>query len=460
MILSFKNRIAFYYMLATAMVITLVFFVIYWVVYTAVYRELDNDLAYEAHKHTREIFIINDSILFVNKKEWAEREHVAVQVNPVFIQIVDTKGRLMDKSPNLKEGALIFHSDKKSDTHFDTKLNNAAIRQVQIPIEQHGVFKGYILTAMSQEGALVVLNSLKNTLLLLFPIVLFGLFFITRFLAGRSIIPVKTITHTTGVISRNNLNERVPLPQNKDELHTLAASINELLDRIQSAMERERQFTADASHQLRTPLAVLKGTLEVLIRKPRTEEEYQQKIQFSIDEIDRITKIVNQLLILARFDKTNLKLAKQELDLRIAIDNVLQRFKSSIQQKNLSVNITTDTSASLVTDPYYVDLILENIISNAIKYAPVNGKIEVFILSKSEEIICKIKDNGIGIQTPDLENIFNPFFRSDEFSHSEIKGTGLGLSITKKASQVLNARVEVESEVSVGTVFSIYFSRF
>ena len=143
-------------MLATATVMALVFFVIYWVVHTAVYRELDNDLAYEAHKHTKEIYVVNDSILFVNKREWEEREHRAIQVNPVFIQIVDARGRLMDKSPNLKEGELIFHSEKKSDTHFDTKLNNEAIRQVQIPIEQRGVFKGYILTAMSQEGAIVV----------------------------------------------------------------------------------------------------------------------------------------------------------------------------------------------------------------------------------------------------------------------------------------------------------------
>ena len=444
-------------MLATATVMALVFFVIYWVVHTAVYRELDNDLAYEAHKHTKEIYVVNDSILFVNKREWEEREHRAIQVNPVFIQIVDARGRLMDKSPNLKEGELIFHSEKKSDTHFDTKLNNEAIRQVQIPIEQRGVFKGYILTAMSQEGAIVVLNKLKNTLLLLFPIVLLGLFGITRFLAGRSIIPVKAITNTTGTITRNNLNERVPLPQNKDELHTLASSINELLNRIESAMEREKQFTADASHQLRTPLAVIKGTLEVLIRKPRTEEEYRSKIQSSIDEIDRINKIVNQLLILARFDKSNLKLSRQEVDLRIAVDNVLQRLKSPIQQKKLSVNVSSSTSDSIHTDPYYVDLILENIISNAVKYAPEGGKIEVSVSREGEAMICKIKDNGIGIQASDLENIFHPFFRSEEFNHAEIKGTGLGLSIAQKAGQMINAQIEVESEVGVGTVFGIWF---
>jgi signal transduction histidine kinase len=444
-------------MLATAMVMALVFFVVYWVVHTAVYQELDHDLAIEAHKHTREIRIVNDSILFFHKREWAEREHREVQVNPVFIQIVDKKGNLMDKSPNLKAGNLVFFADQKSDIHFDTRFNGEAIRQVQIPIEQKGILKGYMLTAMSQEGATVVLSSLKNTLLILFPIVLLGLFVITRLLAGRSIIPVLTITSLTGTITRNNLNERVPLPHNKDELYTLASSINELLNRIERAIERERQFTSDASHQLRTPLAVLKGTLEVLIRKPRTEAEYREKIKACIVEIDRIAEIVNQMLILARFNKTNQNLAKREVDLQIVVDDILQRFKTPIQQKQLSVDVTTHHSRTVCTDPYYVDLILENIISNAIKYAPENGRIEVSLLPQKEAILCRIRDNGEGIREADLENIFIPFFRSDESRHREIKGFGLGLSIAKKAGELIGAKMAVESQISVGTTVSIYF---
>lgn len=455
--LSFRNRIAFYYMLTTAVIIAFVFFIIFYVVHTTVYRDLDNDLAYEAHKHVKEIHIVRDSIIFINKKEWEEREHRELQVNPVFVQIVDENGRLMDKSPNLKEGTLVFFSNKKVDTHFDTKLKDEVIRQIQIPIEEFGVLKGYILTAMSQEGTITVLKNLKNTLLLLFPIVLFCLFVITRLLAERSIIPVKVITSTANRITRNNLNERVPLPENKDELHTLVSSFNELLDRIENAIERERQFTADASHQLRTPLAVLKGTLEVLVRKPRTEEEYKAKIHSSISEIDRITDIVNQLLILARFDKSNLQLTNCKVDIRIVVDDILQRFKSTIQSKKLSVSVEAEDNLDLSSDPYYVDLILDNIISNAIKYTLQNGKIYISIKRIKGELICSIKDQGVGIDEKDLENIFLPFFRSEELNHQEIKGHGLGLSIVKKACELLNTKVEVKSEVSQGTTFSVYF---
>jgi two-component system heavy metal sensor histidine kinase CusS len=455
--LSFKNRIAFYYMLATATVIAIVFCIIYFVVQTAVYHELDSDLAYEAHKHTKEIKLVNDSIIFINKAEWEEREHREVQVNPVFIQIVNDVGQLMDKSPNLKERFLMFDANKKTDTHFDTRLNEKTIRQVQIPIEQNGVLKGYILTAISQEAAIFVLRSLKNTLLLLFPIVLSGLFFITRFLAGRSIIPVQNITQKADSITRNNLNERIDLPLNKDEIYSLTSSINELLDRIQKAMEREKQFTADASHQLRTPLAVLKGTLEVLVRKPRTASEYKEKINFSIKEIDRISEIVNQLLTLARFNKSDQSVSIREIDLHIAIDDVLHRFKEPLNNNNLSVDLKATKPAIITSDPYYVDLILENIISNAVKYSHQGGKIEIAILPKGKRMVCIIRDNGPGIKSENLNDIFLPFFRSDELAHKDIRGNGLGLSIVKKASEMIHSEVNVESQINKGTRFTISF---
>ena len=455
--LSFKNRIALYYMLATASIITVVFVVIYFVAQSAMYRGLDNDLTFEAHMHQKEIFVRNDSIFFINKAEWQEREHVEVQANPVFIQIVNSKGALMDKSPNLKESNLIYHQQQDFFTQFDTKLNKQSIRQIQVPVEQEGQLKGYILAAMSLESSITVLDNLRQTLLILFPIVLLFLFFITRFLAGRSIIPVQTITQTADRITKNSLKERIPLPSNKDELFTLTSSINELLDRMQDALVREKQFTADASHQLRTPLAVLKGTLEVLVRKPRTDKEYQEKIAFSIKEIDRISEAVNQLLLLARLDKENAKFSKTSVNLQITIDEILQRFRHDISKKGLSVNVTSSEKSSVISDPYYVDMILENIISNAIKYAHPNTTIDLSIFYKNKTLQCQVKDDGIVINPSDLENIFNPFFRSDALNHKAIGGNGLGLSIVKKACDLLGIGIGVKSDKENGTCFLLSF---
>lgn len=328
---------------------------------------------------------------------------------------------------------------------------------MQVPIEENGKIKGFILAAMSLESSKMVLLSLRNVLIVSYLFLLVGLYFMSRYLAGRGIIPVKVITETTKRITKNNLNERVVLPQNKDELYELSSSINQLLQRIENAIERERQFTSDASHELRTPLAALKGTLEVLIRKPRERLEYEDKIRFSLTEIDRMTGTLEQLLLLARLD-TNSKTFDQSLvPLSTLIDEILSRHKKPISEKKLIIDFSKGAALDAVVPQYYSNLILDNIIGNAIKYSEENKTICITITETDSIIICKVQDEGIGIRTEDLNNLFNHFFRSDALNHRSIPGNGLGLSIAKKAADAINAEISVESEFGLGTSFTIRF---
>nr|WKN34930.1 ATP-binding protein [Tunicatimonas sp. TK19036] len=453
--LSFKNRIAFYYLFATAVIVSIVFVIIYIIVQTTMYRNLDYDLSFEANKHTTEIFIEGDSIKFAHKAEWEEREHREVRVNPVFIQIINKDGEFMDKSPNLKEDQLPFRQDQSLGDHFNAFIGGQAIRQVQMPIIQGGVTEGYILAAMSLESSKMVIANLRNVLLILYPLVLVALFLITRYLAGRSILPIKRITETADRITRKNLNERIELPRNKDELFVLTSSINELLLRIQHAVERERQFTSDASHELRTPLSVLRGTLEVLIRKLRSPEEYQEKIRSSLREIDRMTVTIDQLLLLARFDGLSHPKDIRPVQLVSLVDDVLQRNKAAIEEKQLEVSISDPHQAEVQSDPYCVDLILENIISNAVKYSPPCSAIQVRFVRQEQRVVCQIIDKGIGIRQEDIVHLTNPFFRSDALNHKQIQGNGLGLSIVKKACDFIQAELSIESQLQRGTTVSV-----
>ncbi|ELR71134.1 periplasmic sensor signal transduction histidine kinase [Fulvivirga imtechensis AK7] len=449
---TFKNRIALYYMIATAIIIAFVFGIVFFIVKGTVYQNLDNDLSIEAQKHTQEIAFKGDSIYFINKAEWAEREHRQAEVNPVFIQVLDRHGRLMDKSPNLKEQRLPF-SRTDFGVHFDTELNDRAIRQVQLPVEKNGAMKGYILAAVSLESSKTVIQDLKNVLLISYPVVLIGVFFISRFLAGRSIVPVKEITDTSKRITQKNLKERVPLPANRDELYDMASSINALLQRIENAMLRERQFTSDASHELRTPLSSLRGTLEILIRKPRSQAEYEEKVRYSLSEIDRMTSIIEQLLLLARFDENG---KPEQIALVTLIDEIVDRYTKEIVQKRLRINFTSQVKDALVPR-YYSNLILDNVINNAIKYSKDNSELLINIYSADNHIVCQVKDNGIGIKKEDLEHLFNPFFRSDALNHRHISGTGLGLSIAGKAADAIGAKVLVNSELNMGTTVTVKF---
>ena len=251
--ISIKDRIALYYLLATGLVMALVFGFIYFSVYRTVWANLDGDLSYEAAQHTNEIMIVGDTIMFVNKQEWEEREHKEPQVNPVFIQLMDSQLHLMDKSPNLKEDVLPIEQITTLGKHFDGKLKDRDIRLVQVPLKENGVTKGYIVAAMSSTSAIAVISRLRNVLGLTFPFLLGGLFFVSRYLAGISILPIQELTGTATRITKSNLQERLPLPANKDEIYELADAFNNLLSRIERAMKREKQFTSDASHEMRTP---------------------------------------------------------------------------------------------------------------------------------------------------------------------------------------------------------------
>jgi signal transduction histidine kinase len=454
--LNFKNRIAFNYMIATALIMAVVFGAIYLVVQETVLNKLDNDLSYEAKKHTGEIKIIGDSIIFKNKAEWEEREHAEIQVNPVFIQLIDKQGNLMDKSPNLKEDYLPFYASKFGG-HFDARLNNRTIRQVQLPIEQNGKIKGYILAAMSSEAAQSVLLRLRNVLIVSFLIVLGCLYFISRLLAGRSIKPIQDVTKTISRITKNNLKERVALPANRDEIHELSSNFNALLERIENAIERERQFTSDASHELRTPLATLRGTLEVLIRKPRTQEEYESKIKYSLTEIERMTNTLEQLLLLARLDS---QVAQKEINftpLPSIIDESLTHFKSQIIAKNLTIQFVFDSNRAFLVRSYYTNLIVDNLLSNAIKYSNKNSTIRISLNEQRNHVNFTIQDEGIGIKQSDLNHIYENFFRSEPLNHKDISGNGLGLSIVKKSADAIDAKVKIGSNLDKGTTVTVIF---
>lgn len=455
--LSFKNRIALNYMIATAVIMAVAFAAVFFVVRGVVYQNIDSDLSFEAEKHSEEIEVFGDSIKIKNKKEWEEREHREVQVNPVFIQILDKNGTFMDKSPNLKEKELDYNKEANFGGSHNEILNDKPIRQIQLPIEVDGKIKGFIVAAMSLESSKMVLLNLRNILLIVYLFLLASLYFISKLIAGRSIIPVKNVTETTNRITRNNLNERVVLPQNKDELFDLSYAINNLLQRIENAIQRERQFTSDASHELRTPLATLKGTLEVLIRKPRERAEYEEKVRFSLAEIDRMTSTLEQLLLLARLDTNSKTINKTLIPLATLIDAILSRHKHKISEKKLSISFINDIEDETLVPEYFSNLILLNIIGNAVKYAKNNTNILISITHLNGRTICNVQDEGIGIKKEDLNNLFNNFYRSDALNHKTISGNGLGLSIAKKAADAINAEIHIESELGKGTTFTITF---
>lgn len=448
---SFKNRIAFNYIITTALLIFVVFFAIFTIVKYSIYVRVNNEIKTEVNKHLKEIEVIENCVLLIREEQWKLKEFNRLDASPAFIQFVDELGAVVEKSPNLKLKQLRFYPKAKKDELFDAKLDNISVRQIQIPLYQETKIIGYLIVAMSLEDSVMVLNNLFIIMLIAFPVILIILFLIARFIAGKSIKPINSIINTVNFITKDNLKSRIPLPQNKDELYTLSDTINNLLVRIENAVIREKQFTSDASHELRTPLAVIKGTLEVLVRKPRTEEEYKEKINYCVSEVNRLNQLVDELLLLARFENQRQNLKLEQVNLVSILSDTLARNSTHIKEKKISVISDYPNEIYSKTDSYLLSLIINNIITNAIKYSNQNTNIFVSLIEKETVVICSIADNGIGIAEDEIDKIFDQFYRSKSNEHPEIKGTGLGLSIVKRLCDLLQIELVIESEEKRGT---------
>lgn len=457
MSLSFRNRIAVYNLISAAALIAIVFGVVYSVVRFSVNYDINHDLETEIRYHQE--FVEKQPInhlMLVEPSEWEESEHNEINVNPIFVQIFDSKGRFYEKSRNLKDETLKFKRDEKETYTEDTFLGGNPIRQVQAPLISHGHTVGYVIIAMSMEEEIRLLGNLSQVLFIAFFTVLLALFFITRFIAGKSIRPAVDIINTASKITNNNLGERMEFPKNKDELYELSTSINQLLDRIEDAVIRERKFTSDASHELRTPLAVIQGTLEVLIRKPRKSTEYEEKIRYCISEVNRLNDLADQLLLLARFENQKAAVQIENIELDEIILQVLERYSSRIAAKDIALSFEFSDHYRIRSDAYLVSVILENLISNAVKYTKEKGKIVISLKESDGKISCLIADSGVGIAPEDLQKIYNEFFRA-ESQRQSIKGTGLGLSIVKRLCILLNAELNIQSDLGKGTTAIVSF---
>lgn len=453
---SFKNRIAFNYIVSGSILIALVFLCIFTIVKYSVNEHINEGIQEELNKHLDDVRIDSNNTYLIQVDQWRAREHNSINVNPVFVEFYDTNKLLIDKSPNLNESNLTLLEDAHNNEFFNTTLNEIPVRQLQTAIINDNKVVGYLVIAMSLEDFDIV-DILKEILLISFPIILIVLFLIARFFAGRSIKPVRTIIETSSKITKDNLQTRIPLPINKDELYTLSENINLLLDRIENTIEREKQFTSDASHELRTPLAVIKGTMEVLIRKPRNQEEYESKINFCISEVNRLNHMVDQLLLLARFENQKQNIKKESIYLNAIVLDSLTGFSDKIESKKLTVKTNFSDDYYLMSDNYLVYIIISNLISNAIKYTNDNGEVTITLVTQNNTIDFYIKDNGVGISNNDLNKIFGSFYRSDVTNHPEIKGTGLGLSIVKRLCDLLKIEITLNSTLHSGTEVKLSF---
>jgi heavy metal sensor kinase len=274
-------------------------------------------------------------------------------------------------------------------------------------------------------------------------------------LARKALKPVDRMTETARRISAEHLDRQVQGSGTGDELDRLARTLNEMLGRLNLAFQEIRQFSADASHELQTPLTVLKGEIEVGLRSPRKPEEYQAILRSALEETDRIARLVEGLLLLSRSDAGVLRMDRRSVDLKNLAEEVIGAVRPLAASRSVNLRVESLEPVQITGDPDHLRRLFLNLVDNGIKYTPAGGSVEVSLHKDDRWACLRIRDSGIGIAPEDQEKIFRRFYRAERARSQGGSGSGLGLAIAKSIAEAHGGRIQVESAAGQGSLFTV-----
>jgi len=274
-------------------------------------------------------------------------------------------------------------------------------------------------------------------------------------LAHRALKPVDRMTAAARRISAEHLSQRVEETGTGDELDNLAITLNQMLTRLDDAFSQVRRFSADASHELQTPLTILKGELEVVLRSKRTAEEYRETLESALEEVDRTAHLVEGLLLLARAEAGVLRMDRQEVDLGQVLEEVYLRLKPLADSRGIELRLGAIEPLSVEGDRERLERMTSNLVDNAIKYTGAEGRVTLGLQHDGKCASILVSDTGRGIAVEEQKQIFQDFYRTSEARSLAERGTGLGLSIAQSIAAAHGGTIEVESAPGRGSSFRV-----
>ena len=275
------------------------------------------------------------------------------------------------------------------------------------------------------------------------------------FLVKRALSPVDRIAASAQRISSQNLSERLPVTRTGDELERLSIALNHMVQRLDEAFQYSRRFMADASHELRTPLTVLRGELESFIQEPTLASEWRERLGSALEEVERLTGIVEGLFAISRLDAGEAAAEWVKLDLARLTAATADQMSLLAEDKNIQVTCSAAEPVWVEGDQARLKQVVVNLLDNAIKYTLQGGAVALSVSAIDSKAVLEVADNGIGIPAESLSRVFDRFFRVDQARSRELGGAGLGLSIVKSICTAHHGRVEASSPSGQGSRFRV-----
>lgn len=274
-----------------------------------------------------------------------------------------------------------------------------------------------------------------------------------RWFVGHALLPVKAMAARAQSTSQADFSLRLPVDSSGDELSDLGASFNHLLDQLQTAFDRQKRFTADAAHQLRTPLTVLLGQIDVARRKPRTTEDYQKTLDLLATQTTELAQIIESLLYLARAEEGAAPPNMQLVEIDSWLNDIMKRWAENVRGDDISSEFQSQSSVN-ISEPLMSQL-LDNLIANAVKYSSPGSPIRVTAKTSGDSVEIAVSDRGVGIKPEEQGAIFTAFYRSTAARQAGIAGTGLGLALVAQIARAHGGEVRCESVLGQGSKFTV-----
>ncbi len=418
-------------------------FIIYFIMSEVLYTETENQLKIDA--------IEASSIIEAEGEERYFDNPFTLLVPNAFLILYDTKGNSSSLGNVAKQ---IIKIPLAANEIRKIKIDENLWILYDEPIKADGQIVGWVRVSRSLMPIIESLNKFKLILFISIPAYILLSILGGLFLAKRALHPIDSITKTARAIGQGNINQRLKLPKVKDEVGRLAETFDEMLDKIEATFKKERQFTTDASHELRTPITIISAHAEDALRTDN-KKDYKEALEIIYKESQKMSIMISQLLLLSRSDEGKYHLEIEDIDLKLIMDEIIGEMKESAKVNNIKIYFNGEDGLIIKADQTLITRLFINIINNAIKFSNKGGFVKVGMAADSDEKFVQIliEDNGIGIPEEDIENIFNRFYQVDKSRND--RGTGLGLAIAKWIVDVHKGTINIKSEVGKGTKFYI-----
>jgi len=461
---TIKFKMTLWYVAILGIILSCFSLFLYLTLADSLYKGLDNKIRTMAEivaSSTRNPFGAGTSMADLDQ---IMTERFGIRPLGRFIQILDESGRIGEKSTNLRDVQIpisvqTMKAASKGVITFETVqvMEKYPLRVVTMPIMENEKMVGIVQVGSSLEGVEEALEQLLLILLIAVPAALLIASAGGLFLANKALRPVDAITRIARRIGSGDLSQRIRIKRVNDELGRLASTFNEMIAKLEKSFHQVKRFTADASHELKTPLTILRGEVEVGLKKKRGLKEYQRILASNLEEINRMSRIVEDLLTLSRADMGELIMEREEIELSALAREVWEDLQLLAKKKRIQLKFMDNGFTRVEGDPLFLRQLILNITENGLKYTRAGGEVAVRVKGDRDQGVVRllVADTGVGIPQKDLKRIFDRFYRVDGARSRETGGTGLGLSICQWIAQAHEGRIAVESKVGKGSTFTV-----